>query len=194
MPTSTKIRDMLLKNRSYRRFFQTPLDARTLKDLVELTRLCPSAANRQPLKYLISCTPGDNAKIFANLRWAGALPDWPGPDENERPTGYIVILGDTQVTDRFNVDPGIVAQSMLLGAVEQGLGGCIVGSITREGLRKAFEIPERFAILLVVALGKPCETVVLEDAKNADDVDYWRDIAGIHHVPKRQIDELLVKL
>ncbi len=194
MPANMKIRDLLLKSRSYRRFFQIPLNARLMMDLVELTRLCPSAANRQPLKYLITCTPDDNAKVFANLRWAGSLPDWPGPGEHERPTGYIVILGDTEVTDRFNVDPGIVAQSMLLGAVEQGLGGCMVGSITRDGLRKAFNIPERFAILLVVALGKPCETVVLEDAKNSDDIDYWRDIAGIHHVPKRPLAELLVEL
>ena len=194
MPANMKIRDLLLKNRSYRRFHQTPLDARTLMDLVELTRMCPSAANRQPLKYLPTCTPIDNAKVFANLRWAGALPDWPGPNKNERPTGYIIILGDTEVTDHFDVDPGIVAQSMLLGAVERGLGGCMVGSITRDGLRKAFNIPERFAILLVVALGKPCETVVLEDAKNPNDIDYWRDIAGIHHVPKRPLSELLVEL
>ena len=194
MPANMKIKDLLLKNRSYRRFHQTPLDARTLMDLVELTRMCPSAANRQPLKYLLTCKPDDNDKVFANLRWAGALPDWPGPKENERPTGYIIILGDTEVTDRFNVDPGIAAQSMLLGAVERGLGGCMVGSITRDGLRKAFNIPERFAILLVVALGRPCETVVLEDAKDPTDIDYWRDIANIHHVPKRPLSELLVEL
>ncbi len=189
-----KIKDLLLKNRSYRRFQQTPIEAATLIELVEMSRLCPSAANRQPLKYLLTCTAEDNAKIFANLRWAGALPDWPGPAESERPTAYITILGDTDITDRFNVDPGIVAQSMLLAAVERGLGGCMVGSITRDGLRKAFSIPERFAILLVIALGKPSETVVLEDAKNSKDIDYWRDIADIHHVPKRPVSELLVEL
>ena len=188
------VKDLLLKNRSYRRFQQTPIEAATLIDLVELTRLCPSAANRQPLKYLLTCTPGDNAKVFEHLRWAGALPDWPGPAESQRPTAYITILGDTEITERFNVDPGIVAQSMLLGAVERGLGGCMVGSITRDGLRKAFSIPERFAILLVIALGQPSETVVLEDAKDANDIDYWRDIADIHHVPKRPLSELLVEI
>lgn len=194
MPSSTTIKDLLLKNRSYRRFEQTPIEAATLIELVELTRMCPSAANRQPLKYLLTCTPADNAKVFANLRWAGALPDWPGPDETERPTAYIAILGDTEVTERFNVDPGIVAQSMLLAAVERGLGGCMLGSITRDGLRKAFSIPERFAILLVIALGKPSETVVLEDAKDANDLDYWRDKDDVHHVPKRPLSELLVEL
>ncbi len=194
MTSNITVKDLLLKNRSYRRFQQTPIEAATLIELVELTRLCPSAANRQPLKYLLTCTPGDNAKVFEHLRWAGALSDWPGPDESERPTAYITILGDTEITERFNVDPGIVAQSMLLGAVERGLGGCMVGSITRDGLRKAFSIPERFAILLVIALGKPSETVVLEDAKDANDIDYWRDIADIHHVPKRPMSELLVEI
>ena len=194
MPPGMKIKDLLLKNRSYRRFQQTPIEAATLIELVEMSRLCPSAANRQPLKYLLTCTAEDNAKVFANLSWAGALPDWPGPAEDERPAAYITILGDTEITDRFNVDPGIVAQSMLLAAVERGLGGCMVGSITRDGLRKAFSIPERFAILLVIALGKPSETVVLEDAKNPQDIDYWRDIADIHHVPKRPLSELLVEL
>ncbi len=194
MPASMKIKELLLENRSYRRFHQTPIEAATLIELVELTRLCPSAANRQPLKYLPACTPEDNAKVFANLRWAGALPDWPGPAESERPTGYIIILGDTEVTDSFSVDSGIVAQSMLLAAVERGLGGCMLGSITRNGLRKAFSIPERFAILLVVALGTPSETVVLEDAKDSKNLDYWRDTADIHHVPKRPLSELLVEL
>ncbi|MBN2290929.1 MAG: nitroreductase family protein [Pirellulales bacterium] len=194
MSPNMTVKELLLKNRSYRRFQQTPIEAATLIELVELTRLCPSAANRQPLRYLLTCTPVDNAKVFENLSWAGALPDWPGPNESERPTGYITILGDTEVTERFNVDPGIVAQSMLLGAVERGLGGCILGSITRDGLRKSFSIPDRYAILLVIALGVPGETVVLEDAKDTNDLDYWRDTADVHHVPKRPLSELLVEL
>ena len=194
MPANMKIKDLLRKNRSYRRFQQTPLNARTLMDIVELTRMCPSAANRQPLKYLLTFTPEDNAKVFSCLSWAGALSDWTGPEENERPTGYIVILGDSEISKHFDVDSGIAAQSMLLGAVERGLGGCMVGSVARDQLRKSFDIPGRFDILLVVALGKPCETVVLEDAKDPEDIDYWRDIAGIHHVPKRQLSELLVEL
>ena len=125
---------------------------------------------------------------------AGYLKDWAGPPAGERPTGYIIILGDTRIAQNYNCDQGIAAQSILLGAVERGLGGCMVGSITREGLSKAFSIPERFSILLVVALGKPSETVVLEDAKNSKDLDYWRDIADIHHVPKRPLSDLLVEL
>ena len=188
------IEQLLTKNRSYRRFHQDqPLDEETLVGLVELTRLCPSAANRQPLKYLISWEPERNAAIFPHLRWAAALTDWPGPAEGERPTGYVIILGDTQVAENFYCDHGIVAQSMLLAAAEQGLGGCMVGSIERQGLRRTLRIPDHLEILLVLALGRPKETVVLDMDKTPDEVPYWRDADGVHHVPKRPLDELLVR-
>lgn len=188
-----KLDDLLTRNRSYRRFRQDrPLDRQTLVELVELTRLCPSAANRQPLKYLVVCSAEENARLFPHLFWAAALRDWAGPAEGERPTGYIIILGDTHITTHFSVDPGIVAQSMLLAAVERGLGGCMIGSIDREGVRAAFHIPDRFAIALVVALGVPNETVVLETTTDPGKIDYWRDDKGVHHVPKRPLTEILV--
>ncbi|MFC1597059.1 nitroreductase family protein [Planctomycetota bacterium] len=189
-----KLSGLLTQNRSYRRFHQEPLDESTLVALVELSRLCPSAANRQPLKYLIAWKPEENAAIFQHLRWAAALTDWPGPAEEERPTAYIVILGDTRISKQFFCDDGIVAQSMLLGAAEQGLGGCMVGSIDRNGLRSTLRIPEHFEILLVLALGRPKEKVVLEFDRSPDEVPYWRDPDDVHHVPKRPIEELLVRL
>ncbi|HLA84567.1 MAG TPA: nitroreductase family protein [Thermoguttaceae bacterium] len=188
------LRNLLTRNRSYRRFrADQPIVRRTLVELVELTRLCPSAANRQPLRYLIVHEPADNARVFARLAWARALKGWTGPAENERPAGYIIILGDTRITDQYTVDAGIAAQSILLGAVERGLGGCILGSIDRDGLRRDFHIPEHFGICLVLALGTPGETVVLEDVQSPAATDYWRDEQGVHHVPKRTMDELLVR-
>ena len=189
------VKELLLRNRSFRRFHEDqPMAEKTLLELVDLTRLCPSAANRQPLKYLISCDPSQNAGIFAHLRWAAALKDWGGPAEGQRPTGYIVILGDTRITQNFHCDHGIVAQSILLAAVEQGLGGCILASIDREGLTRKLNLPTYLDILLVLALGKPNETVVLEEGKSPDQVPYWRDSAGVHHVPKRPLEELLVRM
>ena len=187
-------RQLLTANRSYRRFHQDrPLDEKTLVGLVELTRLCPASANRQPLRYMVSCSPEQNARIFPHLAWAGALRDWPGPAEGERPTGYIIILGDPKYKSFLSVDSGIAAQSMLLGAVEQGLGGCMIGSIDRDGLRRTLSVPDELEIVLVIALGHPAETVVLEDAKDPDDVVYWRDDNQVHHVPKRTMAELLLK-
>jgi nitroreductase len=131
--------------------------------------------------------------IFAHLHWAAALKDWPGPAEGERPAGYIVILGDTQISRNFHCDHGIVAQGILMAAVEQGLGGCILASIDRDGLARALHLPEHLEILLVLALGTPNETVVLEDGKSPDPIPYWRDSQGIHHVPKRPLEQLLVR-
>jgi len=188
-----KITELLTKNRSYRRFDEDhAIEEQTLIDLVALTRLCPSSGNRQPLRYLVSCAPEMNEKVFPHLRWAAALKDWPGPGPGERPTGYIVVLGDADMPGSLNVDSGIVAQSMLLAAAEQGLGGCMIGSIDRDRLHEALKIPGDYIIVLVVGLGKPKETVVLEDVDASGNVAYWRDEQGVHHVPKRTMDQLLV--
>ncbi len=187
------LRELITKNRSYRRFHQDQSVAReTLEQLVDLARLSASAANWQPLKYVLSCTPERNAKVFSHLAWAGYLADWPGPVEGERPAAYIVMLNDRHIAQQAGCDHGIAAQSILLGATELGLGGCMIGSIQRELLRQDLEIPERYDILLVVALGRPKETVVLEEVGLEGDIRYWRDAEGGHHVPKRSLKEIIV--
>jgi len=187
------IRDLILKNRSYRRFYQeVDIKLETLKELVDLARLSPSAANKQPLKYILSCDPKKNTLIFPHLAWAGYLKDWPGPGEGERPSAYIIMLGDTEISQSFSIDLGIATQSILLGAVEKGLGGCNIASVNKEALRKALEIPNRYEILHVIALGKTKETVVIETAGADGDIKYWRDSQGIHHVPKRPLDEIII--
>jgi nitroreductase len=187
------IRDVIIRNRSYRRFYQeVALDRETLRELLDLARLSASGANMQPLKYILSCDPQKNALIFPYLAWAGYLKDWPGPSEGERPSAYIVILGDTDISRSFGCDHGIAAQSILLGAAEKGLGGCIIASVQRQGLREALQIPPRYDILLVLALGKPKETVVIESVGPTGDIKYWRDNESIHHVPKRLLDDIIV--
>jgi nitroreductase len=161
---------------------------------VSLTTLCASAANRQPLKYVLSCDPQRNATIFAHLRWAAALKDWSGPAENERPTGYLVILGDRRIAKDFYCDHGIAAQTILLGATERGFGGCMIASIDRDGLAGKLNLPAHFEILLVLALGTPGETVVLEHDKTPEPTPYWRDVDGVHHAPKRPLEELIVRI
>ncbi len=187
------IENLIAKNRSYRRFYEEEkISPETLRKLVNLARLSASSSNIQPLKYILSCDPGRNKQIFLCTMWAGFLKDWDGPEEGERPPGYIIILGDKNIKQSFGVDHGIAAQSILLGAVERGLGGCMIGSIHREKLREALEIPEHLEILLVVALGKPKEKVVIETVGADGDIKYYRDAEGVHHVPKRSLDELIV--
>jgi nitroreductase len=187
------IAELLLKNRSCRRFFQdVSIKSETLRELVELTRYCASGGNLQPLKYILSAEPGRNASIFHHLAWAGYLRDWAGPPEGERPTAYIIVLGDTTVTKHFGCDHGIAAQAILLGAVERGLGGCILASVKRSELRQALDIPTHLEILLVIALGTPRETIVLETVEPNGNIEYWRDSQHVHHVPKRSLDEIIV--
>ena len=187
------IAELVKGNRSCRRFHQdVPVSLETLKGLVNLARLSASAANLQPLKYLLSCEAEKNAAIFSCLAWAGYLKDWPGPAEGERPAAYIVVLLDRQIAKDAGCDHGIAAQSILLGAREQGLGGCMLGSIQRDRLRQLLKIPETLDILLVIALGRPQETVVLEEVGPDGNIKYWRDEAGVHHVPKRRLEEIIV--
>jgi len=187
------IRDLILKNRSYRRFYQeVDIKLETLRELVDLARLSASAMNAQPLKYIISCEPQRNSLILPHLAWARYITGWSGPCEGERPSAYIIILGDTEISRFVDYDAGIAAQSIMLGATEKGLGGCMIASIEREGLRKALEIPPRYEILLALALGKPKETVVIETAGPSGDTKYWRDSKGVHHVPKRPLDDIII--
>ena len=187
------IKDLILKNRSYRRFDEdVAIEYETLKELVDLARLSATGGNLQPLKFILACDPQQNALIFPHLNWAGYLKDWPGPSEGERPTAYIIILNDTDIREVSSCDHGIAAQSILLGAVEKGLGGCMIGSVRSMELQQALDISPRYAIRLVIALGKPKETVVLEPIGPDGSIKYWRDDKGVHHVPKRSLEELII--
>jgi nitroreductase len=188
------VKDLVYKNRSYRRFYQDVLIApETLKEWVDLGRMSPCGRNAQPLKYMLSYDPMKNALVFPTLAWAGYLKDWGGPVEGERPSAYIIMLGDKEISLTFGCDYGIAAQSILLGAVEQGFGGVMISSIQREKLAQAVGISDRYEILLVLALGKPLEEVVVEPVGVFGDIKYWRDANGVHHVPKRSLDEVIVE-
>jgi nitroreductase len=195
MEASIMFRDLILKNRTCRRFYENqPVSYETLKELVDLARLSPSASNLQPLKYILSCDPAKNNLIFPCLAWAGYLKEWGGPKEGERPSAYIVILCDTHVRLNAGCDHGIAAQSIMLGAVEKGLAGCMLSSVQKEKLAAALNVPVGMEIQLVLALGKPKEQIFLEDVKEDGDIKYYRDDKGGHHVPKRSLDEIILDL
>jgi nitroreductase len=187
------LKELVNNTRSFRRFDESyHIEYKTLEDMVDLARMSASGANRQPLKFLLYNTPDDCTRVFPSLAWAGYLKDWSGPEKGERPSGYVIILGDRSVSENFGVDHGIAAQSIMLGATEAGLGGCVIASIKYETLRAELNIPDRFVILLVLALGKPVEKVVIDSIIEGD-VKYWRDNEKIHHVPQRSLRELIIK-
>ena len=187
------IADLVRRNRSCRRFYQNQaVTLETLKELVNLGRLSASAANLQPLSYILSSIPQQNDQIFTCLKWKGYIKEWSGPKEGERPPAYIVVLGDTGKTKNFGCDHGIASQSILLGAREMGLSGCMVGSINRNKLRRILNISAQYKILLVLAIGKPKEQVVIEEVGSDGSIHYWVDEQGVHHVPKRNLNDIIV--
>ena len=188
-------REIVEKNRSYRRFDgNRRLDRTVLLELVDLARKTPSAGNRQLLRYVISCSPEINNRIFGTLGWAASLPDWPGPQEAERPTGYVVIATDGESWDWARVDVGIAAQTILLGAAARGLGGCMLGNVRKEQLKHILELEDNLAIHLVIALGEPVERVVLEEAAEGESITYYRTADRVHHVPKRKLTDLVIRI
>ncbi len=188
-----QLKDVVAGNRSYRRFYQDySVTENALRELVDLARLTPSAANLQPLKYALSAEPERNEKIFATLSWAGYLKDWAGPDEGEKPSAYIVQLLDREISKSCASDLGIAAQTILLGAVEKGLGGCIFGNIRRDQLKAVLGLGDRFDILQVIALGKPKEEVKIVPVGADGSIRYFRDDAGVHYVPKRALDDIII--
>jgi nitroreductase len=187
--------DLIKKCRSYRRFYEEiNIKQEDLLDMIDNARLSASAKNAQSLKYLISNTPETNAQIFPHLMWAGYLKDWAGPEEGERPAAYIIMLNDTEISTNYFCDDGIAAQSILLTATEKGFGGCIIASLSRDNLRNELCINKLFEVVQVIALGKPKETVVIEPIGTDGNFKYWRDENMVHHVPKRNLSDIVITL
>ncbi len=187
------LKDLVLKNRSYRRFYgDYKIDRRELVEIVELARNTGCAANAQALKFIIVSDREQNEKVFETLVWAAALKDWDGPAEEERPTGYIIILCDKSIGTNKQTDVGITAQTMMLGAIEKGLGGCMIGNINRPLLYENLGIDkERYSVELCLALGKPKEEVHIVDASETGSMNYYRDENGVHYVPKRKLEDII---
>lgn len=184
---------LVAQNRTRRRFDQSKrMDIEILEDLVDTARLVPSGMNKQPLKYVVTADPVQCSEIFPLLGWAGYFKDWQGPEEGERPTGYITILLDKTLSKDPYCDHGIACQTIMLAAVAKGLGGCIVATVNRKKLSSIFGLSDDYEVLLVLALGVPAETVVIDPLPSDGKIEYWRGTDGKHHVPKRSLEEIIV--
>jgi len=187
------ISDLIRKCRSYRRFYQDiTVSRKALLDMVDNARLSASARNAQSLKYYIASDSEVNKCIFHCLAWAGYLKEWSGPIDGERPSAYIIMLNDTEISNNYFCDHGIAAQSILLTAVEKGYGGCIIASVNRDKLRQELSIDQQYEIIQVIALGKPKEIIEIEPLGPDGDIKYWRDENQGHHVPKRNLDDIIL--
>lgn len=187
------LKTLVKESRSVRRFKEKEtVKKEFLLDLVDLARLTPSAGNLQKLRYRPVSEPDEVAHVFSNLAWAAYLKDWEGPSEGERPPAYIVICGPHNETGHLFCDLGIAAQTIALGAREAGLGVCMIANINKKALGEYLKIPETLQPLLVMAVGVPAEEVRIEAMGKDDFVHYWRDEKGVHHVPKRSRQDILL--
>lgn len=190
------LRDLLLNNRSYRSYDESRLVTRDeLLDMVESTRLAASSVNRQPLKYRLVHEPEEVARFSPHTKWARNLPNIVLPPDGHHPTAYIVICHDTEISNNpqaFFKDVGIVAQTILLHAVEMGLGGCMIGNFVPADVSGELGLDEKYVPVLVLAIGKPDEIIILTESKVGGDVAYFRDDNNVHYVPKRPLDEIVL--
>ena len=171
-------KELVLKNRSYRRFFEDKkIEKNELVNLVDIARNTASGANNQPLRYKVVCDEESNKKVFDTLKWAGALPDWDGPVEGERPAGYIIICS---------------ASSVPAPRDEVNLGGCMFASVNIPKLNEELSIPEGMTARLVIALGYPKEQVVIDEVSEGANLKYYRDDNQVHHVPKLKLENVLL--
>lgn len=188
------LKKLLERDRSIRRFRQEPVATATLLDLVGLTRLCASGANRQPLVYALANEPALLDAVFPALKWAGYYKDWDGPAESERPTAYIVQALDTDITKNPLCDDGIQLQAITLGAAAIGLGGCIIKSFNAQIVREIFGMTENIVPLYVLALGAPGETSLIVPQRDSSDIFYYRDGEDRQCVPKRPLSDIIFSI
>jgi len=185
------IYEKIKERRTIRKYLDKDVPREILIRCVDAARLSPSAANLQPLKYVIVDDKKLLKEVFSALRWAGYLSEEYKPKEKDMPRAYIVILLDKNIRQSPGHDAGIAAMSISLVAHDEGLGSCILGNIDREKLRKILNIPEHLEIILVVALGYPAEKPVVDKLRDGD-IRYWVDEKGVLHVPKRDLESIVM--
>ncbi len=187
------LRKLMMEARTVRRFDESrPVGENELEKLVELTRYCPSGRNAQPLRYRLVSSPEEREMVFPLLKWAGYFADWDGPEPGERPAAYLVQCLDSTYGSNCLCDDGLQLEAIRLGMQTLGLEGCIIKAFNAPELSKALRLDERFSPRYVIAIGYPVEKVVIEEIKD-DDFKYFRTPDGIHHVPKRSLEELILK-
>lgn len=190
------IKDLIKKNRSVRGYDNSrDVTIEELREMVDCARLSASSVNMQPLKYILVNTVDGKASVLKQVSFAAKLSTLKLPHRGSEPMAYIVICQDEQISKSetgFLRDVGIVAQSITLAATELGLGACMLGYFSPDKLRQALDLSENLKPLLVISLGKSVEDIRIVEIEEGESTDYYRDEAGIHYVPKRKLDDVII--
>lgn len=189
-------KELVKKDRSYRGYDENYRVSREeILELVDLTRYTPSAVNRQPLKYYIATDREEVVNIQSMTRWAKSLKNVTLPHEGKGPTGFIVICVDTGICPNIAaclMDVGIVAHTMLLGAVEKGLGGCMIGNFKKREVIHGLNLDKKLEPILIIAVGRPDEKIILTNVGEDGKTTYYRDENDVHYVPKRILKDIII--
>lgn len=180
--------------RTCRRFDESaPLSQQDLEWLLECARLAPSARNAQELRFITITQGAMLDRLFPLTRWAGALKEWNGPEQGERPTAFIAVLMSERAGSLTCIDTGIACQTIQLAATSRGWGVCMIHSFEHGEAADLLHVPSPMKIVLLLALGKAVEKRVVANMPPDGSFAYWRDASGVHHVPKRPLGELLIQ-
>lgn len=189
----SKFEDIIKKTRCTRRFDASyKVDTKDLIEVIDLSRNISSATNTQPLKYMIFNDEEYYDIIHKPLKWAANLSEWEQSQE-EKPSAYILILNDTSLGSYAMVDAGIAIQTIMLSLTIKGLSGCVLASIDKGTYTKELNLANNIEPMLVIAVGKSNEKISLVDVKD-NDTKYYRDEKDTHCVPKRSLDDVLLKV
>jgi nitroreductase len=178
--------DLAVERRTIRKFRPDPVPRDLLERLVNAARLAPSAANVQPLEFIVVDGAAAKAEVFPALKWAAYIAPAGDPRPGEEPAAYVVCLVNSKLREKmFEYDVGAAMENMILVALSEGVGACWLLSIDRDRLRAALGVPEEYRIDSVLALGYPAEAPAAEVM--GESCRYWKDEAGRLHVPKRAL-------
>ena len=184
------IYDLILKRRSIRQFKQEPVSRELLDKLVNTARLAPSAANKQPLEFIVVDEQHVVDRIFPCLKWAAYIQPAGNPEPGREPAAYVVVLVNTEIRNStFEWDSGAAIENMILAALEEGVGSCWLVSIDKKRIAEILDVPAGYLIDSVLALGYPDESPVADEM--TDSIKYWKDEEGRLHVPKRPLSSIL---
>ena len=182
--------DLIVSRRSIRQFGSKPVGRDILAKIVNAGRLAPSAANLQPLEFVVIDEETLKKEIFACLKWASAIAPRGNPRPGHEPQAYIAVLVNSRIRDKmYEYDVGAAIENMSLAALEEGIGGCWLISIDKPKAIELLNIPDSHKLDSILALGYPGQVSKAEDF--VDSTKYWQDEDYTFHVPKRKMENVL---
>lgn len=184
--------ELLKTRRTYRRFEQRQISQEIVDEILTAARLASSAANKQPLSYIVIRDAHKVADVFAHTKWAGALPPEQGqPKEGERPVLFIAVVQNLNINQNCDTDAGLAISNMTLAAWNRGVGSCMIGACNKQALSEMFGLTEEQQLHTVVAFGYPSHESHIVDMEDPQQFKYYLNDKRDYVVPKRKLEDVV---